>query len=76
MYNVRWYGHVLRRADGHVFRRTLDLEADGQWKKRRPTRTWKKQAEEEGVWVGLRREDTLCRSEWSFGIYQIATGLR
>ena len=23
---VRWYGHVLRREDGHVLRRALDLE--------------------------------------------------
>ena len=25
--------------------------------------------------VGLRREDTLCRSKWSVGVNQIAVGL-
>ena len=24
--SVRWYGHVLRREDGHVLRRVLDFE--------------------------------------------------
>ena len=33
--SVRWYGHVLRREDGHVVRRALDFEVEGQLKKRR-----------------------------------------
>ena len=32
--SVCWYGHVLRWA--------LDYQADGQRKKRRPKRTWKR----------------------------------
>ena len=27
---VHWYGHVLRREDGHVLRRALDFEVEGQ----------------------------------------------
>ena len=38
--SVRWYGHVLRRKDGHILRRALDFEVEGQGKKWRP---WKKQ---------------------------------
>ena len=26
--------------------------------------------------IGLRRENTLCRSKWSVGVNQIAAGLR
>ena len=37
--SVRWYGHVLRREDGHVLRRALDFEAEGQSQKGRPKRT-------------------------------------
>ena len=33
--SVRWYGHVLRREDGHVLRRALDFEVEGQSKKER-----------------------------------------
>ena len=31
--SVHWYCHVLRREDGHVLRRALDFEVDGQKKK-------------------------------------------
>ena len=58
--SVRWYGQVLRREDVHVLRRALDFEAEGEWKKGMPKRTWKKQVEEESMKVGLRRKDALC----------------
>ena len=74
--SVHWYGHVLRREDKHVLRRALDFEVEGQGKKGRPKRTWKKQVEEESVKVGLRREDALCRSKLSVDVYEIAAGLR
>ena len=63
---VRWHGNVLRREDGHVLKRALEVE--GQREKGRPKRTWKKQAVEESVKVGLRMEDALCRSKWSVGV--------
>ena len=40
--SVRWYGHWLRRDDGHVLIRALDFEAECQRKTGRPKRTWKK----------------------------------
>ena len=58
--SVHWYGHVLRREDGHVLRRALDFEVEGQRKNWRPNRTWKGQVEEESMRVGLRRKDALC----------------
>ena len=61
---------------GHVLGRSFGLVVEGQWKKRRPKRTWKKEVEEANVNVGVRREDALCRSKWSVGVYQIAAGLR
>ena len=45
------------REDGHVLRKALDFEFEGQKKKGRPRMTLKKQDEEESVKVGLRRED-------------------
>ena len=74
--SVRWYGHVLRRMNGHILRRALYFEVKGQRRKGRPRRTWKRQVEEEGVEVGLRREDALCRSRWSVSVSKIAAGLR
>ena len=73
--SVRWYGHELRREDGHVLR-ALDFEDEGQRKKGKPRRTWKKQVEEESMKVGLRRKDAFCRSKWSVIVNKINAGLR
>ena len=54
---------MLRSEDGHILRRSLDFKVEGQWKKGRPKRTWKRQVEEESMKAGLRREDALCRSK-------------
>ena len=58
-----WHVHVLRREYGHVLRKAFYFEVEGQWKKGRLKRTWKRLVEEESVKVGLRREDALCRSK-------------
>ena len=49
--SVCWCGHVLKRA--------LDFEVEGQRKKETSSSAWKKQVEEESVKVGLRRKDAL-----------------
>ena len=38
--NVCWYGHVLRRVDGHVLKMELGFEFDEQKTKGRLKRTW------------------------------------
>ena len=40
--SVCWYGHVLGREDGHISRRALNFEVEGQRKNGRPKKTWKK----------------------------------
>ena len=44
---VRWYGHVLRRDDGHVLRKALEFEVKGKRKRGRPKKTWEMQVEKE-----------------------------
>ena len=39
--SMHWYGDLLRREDGHVTRRALEFEVDGQKKKGRLKRTLK-----------------------------------
>ena len=56
--------------------RALFFYVESQRTKGRPKRTWKRQVEEESAKVGLRRKDALCRSKWSVGVKEIATGLR
>ena len=72
----QWYGHVLRREEGHVLRRALDYEIEDQRKKGRPKMTWQRQVEQESMNVSLRRKEALCRSNWSVALTIIAAGLR
>ena len=65
---------MLRREEGHVLRRALDFEVEGQRKNGRLKRMWKRQVEEESLMVGLRNEDALCRSKWGVGVNRIAAG--
>ena len=66
--SVHRYGHILRRA--------LDFEVEGQRKKGRLKNTWKKQVDEKSMKVCLRREDTLCQSKWNICVNKISAGLR
>ena len=50
--SVGWNSQVLRREDGHALRRALSFQVEGQRKKWRLKRTWKKQVEEENVKIG------------------------
>ena len=68
------HGLVLRKEDGHVLRKALDLAVESQRKKGRPKRTWMKQVNG-GMKSGLCMEDPLFRSKLIVGINQIATRL-
>ena len=58
--SVCWCSHVLWREDGHVLRRALDVEVEGQRKKGRLKRTWNRQDGEQSVKVCLSRKYALC----------------
>ena len=74
--SVLWHSHVLRKVDGHILRKALGFEVEGQRKKGRPKSTWKKHVEEKSVKIGLGREDAFCQSKWSACENQIAAMLR
>ena len=67
---------MLRRVGGQILTRALDFVVEGQRKKGRPKRMWKKQVKEESMKVGLRMKESLCRPKWSVGLNKIAAGLR
>ena len=69
---VRWYGHVLRRDDGHVLRKALEFEVKIKRRRGRPRKMWKMQVEKESKSVGLEREDALNRVRWRVGVGEIA----
>ena len=58
---VRWYGHVLRRDDGHVLRKVLEFKVKGKRKREPPKKTWKMEVEKESKSVGLEKEYAMNR---------------
>ena len=55
---MRWYGHVLRRDDGHVQRKALEFEVRDNRKRRRQKKTWKMQVNKESklrAWAWRKR---------------------
>ena len=69
---VRWYGHVLRRDDGHVLRKALEFEVRGKRKPGRPKKTWKTQVEKESKSFSLEKKDAINRVRWRVGVREIA----
>ena len=69
---VSWYGHVLRRDDGHVLRKALKFEVKSKRKRGRPKKTWKTQVEKESKSVGLEKKGALSRTRWRVGVGEIA----
>ena len=68
---MRWYGHLLRRDDGHVLRKALEFEVKGKRKRGRPRKTWRLQVEKESKSV-LKKEDAKNRARWRVGVGEIA----
>ena len=64
---MRWYGHVLRREDDGVLRKTLEFKLDGE-KRGRPKMTWKTQMEKEIGKVGLKQDDAFNQTKQLKGV--------
>ena len=60
---VRWCGHVLRRDDGHVLRKTSEFEVMGKRKRGR--------SKKESKGVGLEKEDAMNRATWRVRVGEI-----
>ena len=62
--SMRWYGHLLRKADENVILKTLKFEVSGSRGRGRPKQTWKKQVKNEMKKNGLVKEDACDRTKW------------
>ena len=73
---VRWYGHVVRRDDESILKKTMMFEVNGQRKRGQPKQTWKRQVEESVKKIGLRVEEATERARWRVGVKAIAEVIR
>ena len=64
-------GHVLRKDNGDVLRRALNLEVAGRRGRGRPNMTWRRQVEEHINQIGLKSEDAIDRVKWRNGVYEL-----
>ena len=59
---LRWYGHVMRSAEGQVAREAMDMVVDGRRRRGRPKTRWRDKIEDErsdgygGGWTEKKRE--------------------
>ena len=53
---VRWYGHILKRGNNDLLRRTLDFKVAGRLRRRQLTMMWRWQLEEHTEQNGSKRE--------------------
>ena len=60
---VIWYRHALRRDDGYVLRKALEIEVKAKRKQGRQKNTWKMQVE---------KENAMNRVRWRVGDGEIA----
>ena len=61
---LRWYGHLLRREEDHVGKRTMEMEVNGRRRRGRPRKRWKDCVGEDLRVKGLDEVEALNRSKW------------
>ena len=57
---VHWYAYVLRKEDGHVLRRALEFEVEGERKNGRAEKMMEQSGEEEGIKGSVSKKNVLC----------------
>ena len=68
---LRWFGHVVRKADDEWVKKVMDLKLDGPTPRGRPKKTWKETVLTDCRRLGLREEDAKNRAEWRRSIRRI-----
>ena len=61
---MRWFGHILRKADENATMKALKFEVNNSRERGRPKQTWKKQVKNEMKKNGLVKEDECDRKKW------------
>jgi len=61
---LRWYGHVLRKADDDWVKKCMEYEVEGPRPRGRRKRTWTEVVEKDCQAWKLNKEDAVDRSRW------------
>ena len=61
---LRWFGHVQRRDEDHVGKRTMRMELPGRRRRGRPKRRYMDMVKEDLRVIGAVEEDVFDRMRW------------
>ena len=73
---IQWYGHVLRRNNGDVLRKPLNIKVAGRRGGAQLNMTWKREVEEYIDQIGLKKENAFDRTKWRDDIYKLSRKMR
>ena len=59
-----WYGHLMRREEGHIGKRVLKMEVTGRRRRGRPERRWMDCVREDMKEKNLEERDVKDRNKW------------
>ena len=69
-------GMLLRRDNGDVLRRALDIEVVERRELGRPNMTRKRQVEKHINQIVLKRKDAIDRMKWRNGVYELSRSMK
>ena len=61
---LRWFGHVKRRDENSILRRTIELEVEGRRPVGRPKKTWIQIVEEDMRKLNITKYMAEDRKQW------------
>ena len=61
---LRWYGHLLRREEDHIGRRTMEMEVQGRRRRGRPRKRWRDCVREDLREKGIDEDEAQHRGRW------------
>ena len=61
---LRWFGHVERRDESSILRRTMELEVEGRRPVGRPKKTWSKLVEQDMRKLNITEDMADDRKQW------------
>ena len=60
----KWYGHVMRREEHYVGRRTMVMKVQGRRERGRPKKRWLDKVKDDIIETGLSADDVYDRATW------------
>ena len=68
---LEWFGHVVRRKETEILRKTQHVVVPGRQPPGRPKKTWRRSMQEELASLNLQEEQAQNRDQWKHVINRL-----